>query len=107
MKNQLCDNEMLFHQVLPLFNAMGDPTRQQIILLLTGNVRLSVGELTKLTALSRPAVSHHIKVLREAGLVAEERDGVKRYYHPTFQRYIVPMRLLIDQVELFENKLHR
>lgn len=92
----------LFTEVLPLFNAMGDTTRQKIILLLADHARLSVGELTTHTHLSRPAVSHHIKVLREAGLVVERREGTKRYYHPTFARYVEPMKKIIDIVEEHE-----
>lgn len=92
----------LFEDVLPLFNAMGDTTRQQIILLLANHTRLSVGELTTYTHLSRPAISHHIKVLRDAGLVVEQREGTKRYYHPTFIRYLDPMKKIIELVETHE-----
>lgn len=92
----------LFERVLPLFNAMGDTTRQQIILLLAHHTRLSVGELTAHTHLSRPAVSHHIKILRDAGMVIEQREGTKRYYHPTFLRYLEPMKEIIKLVETHE-----
>lgn len=95
-------DDELFREVLPLFNAMGDKTRQQVILLLAHHHRLSVGELTAYTHLSRPAISHHIKVLKEAGLVTEEREGTKRYYHPTFVRYVEPMRRIIQLVENHE-----
>lgn len=104
MSNQARDDQYLFEQVLPLFNAMGDQTRQQIILLLAHHERLSVGELTQRTHLSRPAISHHIKILKEAGLVEEERAGTKRYYHPTFQRYVQPMRRIIELVEEHETE---
>lgn len=92
----------LFLQVLPLFNAMGDKTRQEIILLLAHHNRLSVGELTNYTHLSRPAVSHHIKILREAELITEQREGTKRYYRPTFTRYVEPMRKIIELVDTHE-----
>lgn len=92
----------LFQEVLPLFNAMGDSTRQQLVRLLAEHSRLSVGELATYTHLSRPAVSHHIKVLRQAGLVVEEREGARRYYHPTFVRYVEPMKEIIRQVEEHE-----
>ncbi len=89
----------LFKEVLPLFNAMGDTTRQEIILLLADHSRLSVGELTAHTHLSRPAVSHHLKVLRDADMVTEQREGAKRYYQPTFARYLEPMKNIITLVE--------
>lgn len=89
----------LYRQVQPLFSALGDPTRQAIVFLLTENERLSVQELANTISLSRPAVSHHVKILREAGLVREERDGTKRYYHPVYDRYMQPMRQLINEFE--------
>lgn len=95
---------MLFERVCPLFSALGDPDRQDIILYLTGHARLSVKELTSLTELSRPTVSYHLKILREAGLVYEQREGVRRYYQPTFRKYIGPLRQLIDSVEKLENE---
>ena len=97
----------LFEQVLPLFNAMGDATRQQIVRQLGVGVRLSVAELTELTQLSRPAVSHHLKILREAGIVQEQKEGRKRYYTPIFSRYLKPLRELIDCVEKIEQDLDK
>ncbi len=95
-------DDILFEQVRPLFSAMGDSTRQKIILLLAHHTRLSVGELTAFTHLSRPAVSHHIKILREAELITEQREGVRRYYRPTFVRYVEPMRKIIQLVDEHE-----
>ena len=69
---------------LLLFQALGDSSRQNILQLLSGADRFTVGELARQTQLSRPAVSHHIKILCSAGLLSEERQGVKRYYTPTF-----------------------
>lgn len=59
--------------------ALGDPTRQQIVLLLSRQ-RLNVGELTERFHLSRPAVSHHLKVLADAGLLVRKREGRERLY---------------------------
>lgn len=97
----------LFEQVLPLFNALGDPTRQHIVRHLSYQPALNVGELTLRTELSRPAVSHHLKVLREAGLVIEYKEGTKRYYRPTFSRYTNPLRELINCVEKIEKEVER
>lgn len=97
----------LFEQVLPLFNALGDPTRQHLVRHLSYYPPLSVGELTLRTELSRPAVSHHLRVLREAGLVVESKQGTKRYYRPTFKRYMNPLRELIDCVEKIEKEVER
>jgi DNA-binding transcriptional ArsR family regulator len=59
--------------------ALGDPTRQQIMLLLSRE-RLNVTHLAERFRLSRPAISHQIKVLLHAGLLVQERDGRERVY---------------------------
>ncbi len=59
--------------------ALGDPTRQRIVLMLSRE-RLNVGALSDRFHLSRPAVSHHLKVLSHAGLLMQERDGRERVY---------------------------
>jgi DNA-binding transcriptional ArsR family regulator len=61
------------------FTALGDPTRRAIFEQLRSGPR-SVGELASLLPVSRPAVSQHLRVLSEAGLVAAERDGTRRLY---------------------------
>ena len=59
--------------------ALGDPTRQAIIRRLATGPQ-PVGELAAQLPVSRPAVSQHLKVLKEAGLVHDERDGTRRLY---------------------------
>jgi DNA-binding transcriptional ArsR family regulator len=59
--------------------ALGDPTRRAIFELLT--IRPSaVGELAERLPVSRPAVSQHLKVLKEAGLVIDDAVGTRRRY---------------------------
>jgi DNA-binding transcriptional ArsR family regulator len=65
--------------IAPLLTALGDGTRQDIIeRLRTG--RRTVGELADLLPVSRPAVSQHLKILRDAGVVTETRAGVRHYF---------------------------
>lgn len=59
--------------------ALADPVRREILLLLRGGER-SAGELAGRFAISRPAVSRHLRVLRECGLVADEVRGRRRLY---------------------------
>jgi DNA-binding transcriptional ArsR family regulator len=61
------------------FAALGDPTRRAIFERL-GRGPSAVGELAGEFPVSRPAVSQHLKVLKEAGLVSDERDGNRRLY---------------------------
>jgi DNA-binding transcriptional ArsR family regulator len=60
-------------------DALGDPTRRRIFELLQGG-RLAVGELAADLPVSRPAVSQHLRVLKEAGLVSERPQGARRIY---------------------------
>ena len=60
-------------------DALGDPTRRRIFERLRGGP-LAVGELAAELPVSRPAVSQHLRVLREAGLVADRKEGTRRLY---------------------------
>jgi DNA-binding transcriptional ArsR family regulator len=59
--------------------ALGDPTRRAIFERLAGGPR-AVGELADELPVSRPAVSQHLKVLKDAGLVVDRPDGTRRLY---------------------------
>ncbi|HEX6711827.1 MAG TPA: metalloregulator ArsR/SmtB family transcription factor [Thermoleophilaceae bacterium] len=65
------------------FTALADPTRRAIFERLAGQPA-AVGELANDLPVSRPAVSQHLKVLKEAGLVIDDPDGTRRIYrlHP-------------------------
>lgn len=84
----------LFHKAGPLFVALGDPNRQQIVVQLLQTHKLSVNTITEATPLSRPAVSHHLKILAQAGLVSVEKNGTQRLYHLSDES--------ITQVDLLE-----
>lgn len=58
---------------------MGDPSRRRIVRLLAGGPS-SVAELAALLPISRPAVSQHLKLLRDAGLVVVRPQGTRRIY---------------------------
>ena len=62
-----------------VFDAIAQPTRRQILQLLAGG-ELSAGSVASRFAVTQPAISQHLKVLREAGLVQERRDGTRRLY---------------------------
>jgi DNA-binding transcriptional ArsR family regulator len=59
--------------------AFGDPTRREIVLRLAERPQ-AVGELASDLPVSRPAVSQHLKVLKDAGLVVEQPAGTRRIY---------------------------
>jgi DNA-binding transcriptional ArsR family regulator len=60
-------------------DALGDPTRRQIFELLRGGPS-SVGELAARLPVSRPAVSQHLRVLEDVGLVTHRRNGTRHLY---------------------------
>jgi DNA-binding transcriptional ArsR family regulator len=61
------------------FAALGDPVRAEIVEKLAGRP-MAVGELAALLPVTRPAVSQHLKVLKEARLVRDRADGTRRVY---------------------------
>jgi DNA-binding transcriptional ArsR family regulator len=62
------------------FEALGDGTRRQILALLS-TAEMAVGEIAAALPISRPAVSRHLRLLKNARLVAERSEGTRRLYH--------------------------
>ena len=62
--------------------ALGDPVRMQLVDVLRKHAgKVCVCELVPLFELSQPTISHHLKVLRQAGIVGSERQGLWAYYY--------------------------
>lgn len=73
-----------FSGVSDFLIALGDEKRQAIIIALLENKTcegLRVNDLTEATQLSRPAVSHHLKILKQAKLIDYRSEGTKNYYY--------------------------
>ena len=70
---------MSAYQVRDGWEALGDPTRRAIVACLAERPR-AVGELADELPISRPAVSQHLKVLKDAGLVVDRAAGTRRIY---------------------------
>ena len=67
-----------------MLTAIGDETRQHLILemMKMGDCRgVRVGRITEKTNLSRPAVSHHLKLMKQAGLIRVRREGTMNFYY--------------------------
>jgi ArsR family transcriptional regulator len=93
---EACCEPVVFPDVQPeaaariaiVAKALGDPVRVQLVDVLRKHAgKVCVCELVPLFDLSQPTVSHHLKVLRDAGLVASERQGLWAYY------YVIPEAL--------------
>jgi DNA-binding transcriptional ArsR family regulator len=81
------------------WGALGDRTRRAIVLRLAERPQ-AVGELAAGLPISRPAVSQHLKVLKDAGLVAEEAVGTRRIYRLNAAGVVA----LRDQLDTFWNR---
>lgn len=87
-----------------ILTALGDETRQHLILEMMRFDRCSgvrVCEITEKTNLSRPAVSHHLQIMKDAGIVKMRKEGTKNYYYfdpemESFERLIAALQLAMD-----------
>jgi len=69
--------------VQKILTALGDETRQHLILIMLSNgdcTGMRVNNIAEKTNLSRPAVSHHLQILKDAEIVKMRREGAKNYY---------------------------
>ena len=87
-----------FRNCIPLFQALADPARQDIIILLSENVQLTVNEIADHSKLSRPAISHHLKILRDNKLVSIEQKGTQRLYSLHLNDAVDQLTIFIDMV---------
>ena len=74
--------------------AIADPHRREILRLVWDG-ELPVGEIAARFRVTRPAISQHLRVLKDAGLVAERRAGPRRYYRARLDR-IAELRAYLD-----------
>lgn len=87
-----------------ILSAIGDEARQHIIIRMlasnhSGEVRcggMRVGEIAALSSLSRPAISHHLQILKDAGLLKMRREGTRNYYY--FDADMIALQNLIEML---------
>ncbi len=99
-KITLDDVLVTFRASTPIFNALGDSFRQDIVILLAQEERLNVNEIAERIALSRPAISHHLKVLLVAGIVQMERVSRENFYSLSVDKALATLRLFVEQAEV-------
>lgn len=80
---------------MEVFEAIAQPKRREILRLLAGGER-SAGELASRFAVTQPAISQHLRVLRDARLVQERREGTRRLYSLRLQGLSDIDRFLAD-----------
>jgi ArsR family transcriptional regulator, arsenate/arsenite/antimonite-responsive transcriptional repressor len=89
-----------FRASAPIFNALGDAFRQDIVMLLAQQERLNVSQIAEQMPLSRPAISHHLKVLLTVGLVQMERVSRENFYSLSVDQALATLRLFVEQAEV-------
>lgn len=87
-----------------VFQAIADPVRRDIIALVSSET-LTVNEISEKFEISRPAISKHIKILNECGIVTIEQKGRERYCHIQPEN-LIPAFLWLEQYQiLWEDKI--
>lgn len=90
-----------FKSCSKIFIALGDSTRQKICLDLAAASLdgINVADLSEKTILSRPAISHHLKVLKDAGIVEPIKKGTQIFYKLRLKDSFIPMKALMQTIE--------
>jgi DNA-binding transcriptional ArsR family regulator len=81
-----------------VFVALGDEHRQRLLLTFEKGERLTVGQISQVSTLSRPAVSHHLKILRAAGILEAEKSGKEVFLRVNKALIEQTLRTVLDYV---------
>jgi ArsR family transcriptional regulator, arsenate/arsenite/antimonite-responsive transcriptional repressor len=101
MNEKTCNDQVrdVLEQLRPSFQALGDPVRQQIVSLLIDKESLNVTQIAEHIPMSRPTVSHHLKILRQARLLDVQKKGTEMYYRLAFVETVTMLKELVSLVE--------
>jgi DNA-binding transcriptional ArsR family regulator len=69
-----------WRNISKVYTALGDEHRQRILLTFGPGERLNVGQIVEVSTLSRSAVSHHLKILRDAGVLKSRKEGKEVFF---------------------------
>lgn len=89
----------ILSECIPIFSMLQDENRQQILMLLFDHDDMNVTELTDKLSLSRPAVSHHMKLLLDGGLVTVKKNGKERIYSLCMENAVEQLKKLLMSIE--------
>lgn len=96
---------MLFNTCAPLFIALGDEVRQKLILDIADSLvdnpdgGINVTDLSAKSKLSRPAISHHLKVLKDSGLIKPVKKGTQIFYQLTLDKNLNEAAELVQSIQ--------
>lgn len=96
-----------FRHCAPFFIAFGDEARQKLILDIAdaGKTGLNVTELSAKSNLSRPAISHHLKVLKDANLIYPDKQGTQIFYKLNLHENFKEIEALISSMQTVLNRI--
>lgn len=89
----------LLKECAPIFSMLQDEQRQKILMMLFDNGEMGVTLITEKSAISRPAVSHHLKLLLDAGLIDVRQEGRERIYKINLQNSLKHLKNLVSSIE--------
>ena len=82
-----------------VFTALGDEHRQRILLTFAPGERLNVGQIAEVATLSRSAVSHHLKILREAGVLDSRKEGKEVFFWISKEFLLETLANVLDYIK--------
>lgn len=92
--------EELFKQCIPIFTVLADENRRKLVELLAEKKEgYNVSMIAEHIPLSRPAISHHLKILKQAGMVDFESRGTENYYFLTLKDTLGKIKQFVSIVE--------
>ena len=96
-----------FNSCVPFFIAMSDEYRQQLIMDIAeaGKEGINVSNLSAKSKLSRPAISHHLKVLKDAGLIKPLKIGTQIFYQLSLNKNLDEVATLVKEIQSVVEKI--
>ena len=89
----------IFKRGTKILNTLQDEKRQQILVLLCKEKKLTVTQITSILPISRPAVSHHLKLMLDAGILSVSQVGLERYYSSDLEDTLDWLKELTNSLE--------
>ena len=89
----------ILKECAPIFSMLQDERRQEILIMLFENGEMDVSSITEKSSISRPAVSHHLRLLLDAGLVDVRQEGKERIYKLNLQNSLKQLKRLVSSIE--------
>lgn len=98
------EKKEVFHEILKectdVFKALSDPVRQDILLMFMISKRLNVSQIVEQSPMSRPTISHHLKIMKMAGILDSKKEATEVYYWLTANDSIVmQLKRIISSLE--------